>query len=336
MNFVANLLVNFFANLLANLLANLVKTSQKFSQQMMKLTGLRIGLRSGLQIGVSSILFVSLSVASAAVNCPGGAAEPPPAAQSPRYSYFRQVLAKGKQASLTELLQFWAPEKHRQILPSLTLLQCQVEPWGALRTNKIGDISPECRPDVLYSWGPPEKVASLTNTLRQGQKWSGTPNPGGHSGVYATLSASATFNYGVIPIRIKLKNGVSFRSSDLDVPPGMVMYESRHHFNDFLISDARVIDSWSYGTAEHYDEVVEDILRIATNDNGQGYALRAPVGEGVKRLFSLTITERSLADEESLKKVLLQMLQLVVNDQGRIVYQLGACESPTSHFLKRY
>ena len=307
---------------------NLIQISQQISKQISK--------RISWQIGLSSVLFFSLSMASAAVNCPGGAAEPLPAAQSPRYSYFRQVLARGKQASLSELLQFWSPEKHRVISPSTTLLQCQVEPWGALRTNKIGDISPECRPDVLYSWGPPEKVVSLTNTLHQGQRWSGTPNPGGHSGVYATLSASATFNYGVIPIRIKLKNGVSFRSSDSDIPPNMVMYESRRHFNDFLIEDARVIDSWSYGTAEHYDEVVEDILRIVSNDNGQGYALRAPNGEGLKRLFSLTITERSLADEESLKKVLLQMLQMVVNDQGQIVYQLGSCQSQINHFSKRY
>ncbi len=293
-------------------------------------------LSSLILIAVLPALLPGVAFTAPVVStCIAAQAQPTSATQSPRFEYFRKVLAKGEKANIRELLQFWSPQKHQLISPSATLIQCQEKPWGALRSNTVGDIAPDCRPDVLFSWGSLDKLRSVANTLLEGHRWIGNPNPGGHSGIYATISPAATFNYGPIAIRIKLKSGTAFRNLNQDVPPSMVMY-SGLHMNDFLIGDARVIDSWSFGTSDHYDELVEDVLRIESGNGGQGYALRPPVGEGLNRLFSLMITERGRADEASLKLALLQMLQMVVNDQGRIVYQRGSCATAQAHFAKRY
>lgn len=273
----------------------------------------------------------------AAPTCPVGVAQTSPRA-NPRFAYFYSLVQKGENASINELLQFWdASKSPSSVVASSLLSACQVQPWGALRTINQGDIPANCRPDVLYSWGSVEKISTLLGVLADGGTWRGKPNPVANTGgVYATISPVGTFNYGSDPIRIRLKPGIRFGNIDQNPAPNRVMYEPRRGVNDFLIDRAEAIESWSFATPQHYDEIVEDILRIVSGSNAVVYVLRVPEESGLSRLFNLTVPERGFANEELLKQNLLRMLSRIVHEQGRVMYSSGTCRNENMHFMNKY
>ena len=162
--------------------------------------------------------------------------------------------------------------------------------------------------------------------------WSGKPNPIVPKGaLYTSMSPVATYMYGEVPIRIKIRPKTSFVVDVFcdEETPHKPCYRNLI-YQDFTIYDANVIESWSFGTAEHYDEIVRDILRISSGKRGIGYTQKAPYGSGLNRLFSFGGFDGHRSDEESLKKVLLEMIRMILNNEGRIYYSDGACQPRSS------
>lgn len=138
--------------------------------------------------------------------------------------------------------------------------------------SENGFISPECAPDTLFSWGSFPKLNWFIQNLSRSKAWIGKfPRP-----LFSTLSPSSTFGYGIVPIRIKIKPSVKFK---FFVNPGSISCDSfsgnteewgntvfvryaelsqSGSIVDYIICSSSVIESWSYYTAKHYDEILRD------------------------------------------------------------------------------
>jgi hypothetical protein len=149
--------------------------------------------------------------------------------------------------------------------------------------NQDGYVVPECVPDTLYSWGGAAKVEWYRDHLSD-KPW---PEQLERS-LYTTSSAAATFGYGPIPMRFKIKKGTRFKffanaspyqcddyvkknlvNKDELKNTVIVRYELRDSglaFLDYIICSANVIDSWSYGTPENYDEILADVNWMSSKD----------------------------------------------------------------------
>lgn len=145
-----------------------------------------------------------------------------------------------------------------------------------LTKNQNGYIVPECTPEILYSWGGFDKLNWFVNNMGNSKSWP-SPMP---RGLFTTSSAAGTFGYGPVAIRIKVKPSVRFK---LAVSPavstcagyfanGTINRESAKNtivsrldlradglsFLEYTICSSEVIDSWSYGKSEHFDEILRD------------------------------------------------------------------------------
>jgi hypothetical protein len=162
-------------------------------------------------------------------------------------------------------------------------IDCAVKEHFYFHTkSKDGYILPECAPDTLYSWGGFDKVAAYLHNLPDGKPWpEALPRT-----LFATPSAASTFGYGTVPLRFKIKPGVKFK---LFVQPGADTCESfvskglmiakefqdtipvrldstaaGNFFLEFSICTPTVIESWSFGTKEHFDEIIKDHIWMTT------------------------------------------------------------------------
>ncbi|MNS82310.1 hypothetical protein D3C72_1160510 [compost metagenome] len=127
-----------------------------------------------------------------------------------------------------------------------------------------GQLERGCQPDTLYSWGTWEKVLALKQVMGNKGPWQK-----GRS-FYASRGPITTFGYGDIPVRIKLKSGVKFKKGFLyldcsnvnaEESKTTVYYRKDGEWSDWAFCDSNVVHSWSYGTKEHYDEMVKEFWR---------------------------------------------------------------------------
>lgn len=124
--------------------------------------------------------------------------------------------------------------------------------------------SAACRGDTFYSWGSLHKIESLKKVMGQGiwQKQM--------QALYLARTPISSFGYGPYAVRVKVRSDVSWKRIDYSVTPcssGNVdktiyfrtkpVYESA--LFDIIVCSPQVIESWSYGTREHYDEIVKDV-----------------------------------------------------------------------------
>lgn len=164
--------------------------------------------------------------------------------------------------------------------------------------SKDGQLLEECLPDTLYTWGPAQKLESLRKEAPpSSSRWSDSFE----KAVFTHINPSATFGYGEMTFRIKLKPGtrflrmsyagcdklthaqlkdtviVNFWSSGYG-EGGVVHWKSGV---DYILCGPGPIQSWSYGTKEHYDEIVRSLLWLKngrqdsdwlpyTRQNGKG------------------------------------------------------------------
>ncbi|MCM2277684.1 MAG: hypothetical protein NDJ89_06370 [Oligoflexia bacterium] len=265
---------------------------------------------------------------------------PVTAMDSPNYPHFEQLLKKGMSASLGEFLRLWYPSPGEKTdkRPADSILNC-LGPSGSPNYGTAEYAPESCVPDVLYSWGPRAKVDTFQQTIRDGKAWAGKPNPGSETSdgtLFLSLSAASTYMYGVVPIRFKLKPKVPLhlqrgvKADDLKIP-GEVTYRD-WEYQDYWIADSSVIESWSFGTPEHYDEIVRDILRISSGENAALYHRKELHGSGIERFFSIGATDQNPNNEEKLKATLLEMVRMIVTGEGRIYYSKGACRNREEHF----
>jgi hypothetical protein len=96
--------------------------------------------------------------------------------------------------------------------------------------------------------------------------------------------------------------------------------------HDFYISDGSVVDSWSFGTPQQYDEIVRDIIRLQSGKRGISYTSQGgPVG-------SLPAWDGHVTNEYVIKQNLLEMIREILNGEGRIFYAKGSCRNLKRHF----
>ena len=250
---------------------------------------------------------------------------------SPSKAYFEDLLKRGMSAPLTDFLKLWYPKKGDGHDKESPLFKCEQQEWGALQPGADGLIPKNCAPDVLYSWGPPQKVTSISQHTPDGAEWSGSPNIG--IGVYSLPSAIGSYAYGLVPIRFKLKPQARIRNVGGNVAPhaGEVTYNPWQQIGDFVISDSSAVESWSYGTPELYDEIVRDSLRLISGKRSIVYAMQ-PTGNGLDRLTGLEAFDGHVGGENTLKAEFLEMIRMILNGEGKIFYSKGACRNRAKFF----
>ena len=281
----------------------------------------------------ASDLFAVEPVAAGGCNEASG---PITADDSPNKAYFQSLVARGLSAPIGDYLKLWYPGRPRKLADddASYILRCESAPWMNFRGGADGFLTRDCTPDTLYSWGPPGKLSTMRQTMPDGASWSGSPNPAASQGLlWTTASAVATYPFGIAAVRVKLKAGVRVRVTGWGHHEDGVVGLAEGWAQDYAISDASIIDSWSSGTPEEYDEIVRDIRRFMSGKTGMHWSSKmAPEGTGLARLFSYGPLDNHENDEQTLKATLLDLAQVILAGQGRIQYARGACRSRARHF----
>jgi len=255
--------------------------------------------------------------------------------KSPNIDYFRWILSKGMNATLDELLVLWQPKDRLQQVDTYFLHCRNPRYWNRpVQLDEQGRLIERCVPDVLYSWGSEAKLREIMQRIGALERWETKFNPK-HPRVWATISAVGSFSYGLIPIRIKFKKETIFLNTlSPRYPKSTVSINTSYPMNDFIINSPESIDSWSYGTAELYDEIVKDLRRIL-REPAKGYIayfdyLSYYFGGKQNPLF--TTTERDIAPRTALKQSLLMLVKQVLNNEGQVFFRPGSCQSRIEHY----
>lgn len=249
-------------------------------------------------------------------------------------SYFEDLLNRGMNAPLQDFLHLWAEEKTSTVDEDTYFLKCLENDETVFSYEAM--LEKNCQPDVLYSWGPLSKLNNIQRHLPDGEDWTGNPNPYKTStGVWATISPVSTFNYGLIPIRFKLKKETPFTNRKDTDREGIIAY-SLPDLMDFIIPSGEYIESWSYGTIELYDEIVKDILRIRSGKKVVTYYHLTQdlvhTTNNIKRVFKSGVPENEKQTEAVLKTRLLALIKMILNNEGKVSYQNQACRNWKMHY----
>lgn len=217
-----------------------------------------------------------------------------------------------------------------------------------LTKNSDGYLDKDCIPDVLYSWGNFQKLSWFQSNLKNNQTWPRTFE----KSVYTTTSPAATFGYGPVPLRFKIKPRVKYKvlhedkiytcdqfvkndladeSEFLDTVFMRVVIRSELSFVDYIICSPQVIDSWSFGTIKNYDEIIKDYKWIQSKNyynyetyvkrNGQDYFFDANI--------DLKYTDFS---SEYLFQNLKMLRWIAESGLGGIYYSKSSAQTPSSHY----
>ena len=217
--------------------------------------------------------------------------------------------------------------------------------------NKDGYLVSECSPDTLYSWGDYKTLEDYTKAMGDG-KWVGKL----HETLYTALSPVSTFGYGMIPVRLKIKPGVKYiltldskfkeanqckayfkfgiltEASASNTIVVRIMDAYDFSLMEYNICSSDVIESWSYGTRQNYDEITLDAEKLLAGDfdtfpyskrNGIGDFIDSPVD---KESFN-THYERSTFDERTSN-----LWWIAKQGLGHIYYSPGTPHDASKHF----
>lgn len=260
---------------------------------------------------------------------------------SPSKAYFETILKRGMDTPIQDFLKLWYPRRASAKIEEKDpyFFSCEKSPWASLNWAADDSLAPDCRPDVLYSWGPPVKIKNMLVAMPDGKSWQGSPNPG--YSMATAISPASSFSYGLDQIRIKLKKTAEFNRNPV-LKNKAVIFSSV--VNEFDIADSNMIESWSYGTPEQYDEIVRDILRVTSGKRAILLNSQAPPDlkasdphSGLHRLFRGNGTETEGWDghpgtELELKVALLNHIKMILNGEGRIIYSKEACRNRRFYF----
>lgn len=201
-------------------------------------------------------------------------------------SYYTKLItdieSEKKIPSITDFSVRWT--NRNEVSTSARLLRCRDTSYYT--PGKIGLLTPECYPEILYSWGDNKKLQDLISRMGKTPFGSVKFNPA-HPNLWATISPVASFCYGLIPVRIKLKQHVWFKSMLSRQRADPYMAKLAQFFSypkveylfqglvDFAIDDSNAIESWSFGTPEHYDEIMREVEWMYTHKRSEwvGYNL---------------------------------------------------------------
>jgi hypothetical protein len=262
------------------------------------------------------------------------AAGPITADDSPQKSYFADLLKRGMSAPLSDFLKLWYPDrKGISADQNPYFFKCENGPYGILMptetTNGIPSLTPECSPDVLYSWALEDRFEAIKKAMPDGETWSGPIFPWPNM-LYTTLAPSATFMYGSIQVRVKIKPGTRFGYSSSTL--NQIQFDNTNYV-EYHFNDPSVVESWSYGTPEQYDEIVRDYLRIHSDKRA---ILYGAFGAGTSDISVMsnfnTPWDDHPAGDDVFQQNLLNLIRMILNGEGRIQYSKGACRNRLNEF----
>lgn len=256
---------------------------------------------------------------------------------SPNLDYFKKLLSKGDKSSLDDFLVFWYPGDE-ELKDKPFDHHCNSYVYG-----NLDYLSEDCKPDVLYSWGPTVKLENMKKTMIDNQLWKGSPNPINNKAttLFMAKSPVVSFGYGDIAIRIKLKSGTPFPyehhsmfnkgEKDYSKVDGVMM--NRAWNKDYMLKNSSFINSWSFGTPQIYDEMVRDILRFKNKKSAEVYASNGTndPSKGLDNLFQQKADRKDFSEKE-LKRKLLKHISMILNGEGKIHYQKGSCRNKELHY----
>jgi hypothetical protein len=272
----------------------------ELSQRPKSLFCLRICQKLALLVAFTLTLLCHPQAFPETLNC-DESVNPIGADDSPNRSYFAELLKRGKDASLEDFMKLWYPDKKEredldpglEFCPNAETTACAY----AVTT------------DTVYSWGPASKVKALEKNLVDNGDWDVDPNPG-HL-LDSIFTAVGSYAYGPVPVRFKID------------PVQKSVFRLRI---DHLLLGGKTIESWSYGTPEHYDEIVRDYLRFKSDKPWIGY-----VGNG-HELFWDGGQDGHPVTQDNLKASMLEMVRMILNHEGRIYFAGGQCRNRALHF----
>lgn len=255
------------------------------------------------------------------------------ASDSSQINYFKTLYAKGMNANFNEFMHLWYPERRGSTVETY-FLKCQSKPWSGLVYTANQYLKKECSPDVLYSWGSMAKVKTIQSTAPDGKPWTSILNKTSvkllrdSPMIYATISPVATYQYGLVPIRFKLKKSTPiFGVRDVGTRDGVVTYYDWGG-NDFYFLKGDILENWSFGTPEHYDEMVRDIQNyIVAVNGGIAYDSNITMHRGLTNIFNMEAHDGHSVGEQYIKAALLEMIRMILSNEGRIYYNEGSCRN---------
>lgn len=274
----------------------------------------------------------------------------------PQYKKFLQVYQKGDKAQLSDYLLLWDKSNENKI-DKPYFFSCQSNPWGVVDRGQMVDrtkyVVDECKPDVLYSWGPQSKLNNIKKNLPTNKEWRGDPNSreGVNSmGLFMALTPAQTFGYGDVLVRLKLKRetpvalwGYHVAGSTEDERIG-VRARNGDSYVDYTLDKASYIESYSYGTPEIYDELVLDVQRFMSKKRAQAYPTGAALSRvskaktwkeleerGIKNLTGHNIDNFDFSQKE-LEDRFRKLLAMIIEKKGAVHFQKGVCQSVKKHY----
>ena len=295
---------------------------------------------------------------SSSCNAPEGGTGPAPAG-------IDELAARtkaGESSELKDLLQTWrensGAENSWRDCPNKDLFDRMV------KMREGGELDPACMPEVLYTWRSGAMVSLYEWQMGDG-KWSEKQGPSSHTAFFASRVPGATYGYGSfdesggIAIRTRLRPGTKFKylghnaappdcaklnpaeaKSTVYVrinagPEGNRDWES-YSGEDFMLCSTGPVASWSYGTKEHYDELVRDLrfaLGPATAGEWPGY-MRAKLfgAPGSEAALFHGNSDRHPFTQTQLIASLRAQLSLSAGDQGAVHYAPDLREEKPAHF----
>ncbi|MDD4004423.1 MAG: hypothetical protein PHW69_04375 [Elusimicrobiaceae bacterium] len=222
-------------------------------------------------------------------------------------------------------------------------------------------LDPDCQPDTLYTWGPelklnsfmscasnPGEACSLAERAKvTKQLWEEAFG----RAIFTTINPLATFGYGDIMFRIKLKAGTKFAFFD---NPGRndpknysnycnllsasqlkdtVLVRYWHYGNifsgmDYILCGTGPIHSWSVGTRRGYDELDRSIRWNRANKRWIPFVV---TGKGTPRLY-IPLDGYLSFNPGHLSNNMKKMRRMIEKREGAIFYAPGVEHNAEEHF----
>lgn len=206
---------------------------------------------------------------------------------------------------------------------TLRSAQCR-DPRGLpLKMSDSTTLAPSCTPDTLYSWGSFAKVQAIWAKLKDVKSWAFTWRT-----LYTSQAPIATFGYGDIPIRLKLKPGVRFvyfkktysvptKICDEDTERNLnaVYFRGRDIYADIVVCSPQVLHSISYETKLHYNEMIRDYRhQKQTPETAMVYSTQQTEG-----IFGADVDTFDFSEQTLLSR-LSQLLKYIEAGKGDLIY----------------
>ena len=240
-------------------------------------------------------------------------------------------------------------ETNQALSDSNPLNGCQRPPAGLyLRLGADGKILARCLPNTVYSWGPFAKIELLQKLIGEAS-WDERPFAESTNkivGIYTVADPIGSFAYGDYSIRIKLKPDVQFvyqqglwscdqLSAEQKKNSVLIKIWNETEWTtaaEYIICSPHVIESWSYGTTEHYEEILRDAEYVKSHPGGEYLSYLREQGKPI--IFGANADSMPFT-EEHFKKVV-ELHKGLSGKNGKVYARPDSEELLESHFKNKW